>query len=370
MSLAPTSSPDPRGALPERDPRPTVAVPRDAVPLPALIALGVILTLGLFLYLNGQRLAQLKGTGDDATSKAARAPTPPPPLIVPPPPEPVIITREVPVPAPSPKPAPVAPVYVARPVPAAPPPPAFAPVSTPKPVAEGTSRPSLVVDLTSGQGAAVNGTGGAAPANANAAAGADADEAVRATIIKGRASIIPQGAIIDAVLETPLNSDRPGLARAIVSHDARGFDGTRVLIPRGSRLIGEFRASNAPGLSRVLVTWTRLIRPDGVAIRIGSPATDTLGGAGIAGSVNTHFFERFASAALQSALAIGVNVASQVPNNGNSSIYLGLPAQASQLGQQLIPNVNRPPTVKVREGAPVAILVAHDLDFAGTPPLK
>ena len=54
------------------------------------------------------------------------------------------------------------------------------------------------------------------------------------------------GAVIAAVLETPLNSDRPGLARAVVSKDARSFDGTRVLIPRGSRLIGEFKADANP----------------------------------------------------------------------------------------------------------------------------
>lgn len=371
MSLAPASSPDPRGSI-SRDLRPSIATPRDAVPLPLVIALGVMLTLGLFLYLNNQRLAQIKGADGEGASKIAKLPPAPPPLILPPPPPPVVITREVPAPAPPPAPTPPrpAPVFVAQPVtpPALPP----APVAPPRPTPAAPPSGSLIVDLTSGQGAPINGTGGPAapPPAANGAANADNDEAVRATIIKGRASIIPQGAIIDAVLETPLNSDRPGLARAIVSHDAKGFDGSRVLIPRGSRLIGEFRATNAPGLRRVLVTWTRLIRPDGVAIRIGSPATDPLGGAGVAGSVNTHFLERFASAALQSALAIGVNVASQAPNNGNSSIYLGLPAQATQLGQQLIPNVNRPPTVKVREGAPVAILVAHDLDFAGTPPLK
>jgi type IV secretion system protein VirB10 len=78
-----------------------------------------------------------------------------------------------------------------------------------------------------------------------------------------------------------------------------------VLIPRGSRLIGEFKADNMPGKRRVLVTWNRLIRPDGVAIRIASPATDALGGAGIAGAVNTHWMERFASAVLQSALTVG-----------------------------------------------------------------
>jgi type IV secretion system protein VirB10 len=222
------------------------------------------------------------------------------------------------------------------------------------------NEPALVVDLTAGTGASVNGATG------DAAAG---DEAVRATLIRSRSSIIPQGAIIAAVLETPLNSDRPGLARAAVSQDARSFDGSRVLIPRGSRLIGEFKADTAPGLRRVLVTWTRLIRPDGVAIRIGSPVSDSLGGAGAPGKVNTHFFERFATAILQSALTIGVNVASQLPVD-NGSVYVGIPGQAAQVGQALVPTVNRPPTVKVREGAQIAVFVARDLDFGGTPPVR
>ena len=230
------------------------------------------------------------------------------------------------------------------------------PIQPPPP---GSSQPALVVDLTAGNGAPINGTGGA-----TAAGTGEGDETVRATQIRNRASIIPQGAIIAAVLETPLNSDRPGLARAIVSQDVRGFDGTRVLIPRGSRLIGEFKADQNPSLRRILVTWNRLIRPDGVAIRIGSPVSDPLGGAGVAGSVNTHFLARFTGAVLQSALAIGVNLASQ-PSSG---VFIGLPAQ--QLGQQIVPNVNRAPTIKVREGAEIAVFVARDLDFGGTPPVR
>ena len=73
----------------------------------------------------------------------------------------------------------------------------------------------------------------------------------------------------------------------------------RVLVPRGSRLIGEYRSDVRSGQKRVLVQWTRLIRPDGLAIRIGSPAADQLGSAGIPGRVNTHFVARFASAVLQ-----------------------------------------------------------------------
>jgi type IV secretion system protein VirB10 len=343
---------------PGRDPRPQVALPREAVPLPVLIGIVLVLALGLFLYLNANRqalVAELQTP--DAGAGAMRLPAPPPELLVPPaPPEPA--PTAAPAAVAPPPPQPVAPRAVVAPTPA--------PVASPAPAPPWLrgNEPPLVVDLTAGTGAQVAPAGSPAAGDA-AAAG---DDAVRATLIRNRSSIIPQGAIIAAVLETPLNSDRPGLARAIVSQDVRSFDGTRVLIPRGSRLIGEFRADTSPSLRRVLVTWTRLIRPDGVAIRIGSPVTDAMGGAGVPGRVNTHFLERFSAAVLQSALTIGVNLASFPRDSG--AVYVGLPAAAAQVGQQIVPQTNRPPTVKVREGAQIAVLVARDLDFGGTPAVR
>ncbi|MGQ4828530.1 TrbI/VirB10 family protein, partial [Enterococcus faecalis] len=79
------------------------------------------------------------------------------------------------------------------------------------------------------------------------------------------------------------NSDLPGFVRAVVSRDVTGFDGNRVLIPAGSRLIGQYRSGLAAGQSRAFVIWTRMIRPDGVSVALGSPVTDTLGRAGLGG---------------------------------------------------------------------------------------
>jgi type IV secretion system protein VirB10 len=353
----PRAMPDPgdRGG-PGPDLAPRVVRPREIVPLPLAIAMAAVLALALFLFLNARRSAN-EAT---ATSTAARARPALPPLLVP---APVVPVQPVVVAVPAvtpPTPPSARPPVIMAPPPPPPAPPVQAPRPLPPPPPPGSSQPALVVDLTAGSGAPVNGTGGAA-----ATAAGEGDETVRATQIRHRASIIPQGAIIAAVLETPLNSDRPGLARAIVSQDVRGFDGTRVLIPRGSRLIGEFHADPNPGLRRILVTWNRLIRPDGVAIRIGSPVSDPLGGAGVAGRVNTHFFERFSSAVLQSALAIGVNLASQ-PSNGG--VYISGAGQS--VSQALAPTFSRPPTVKVREGAEIAVFVARDLDFGGTPPVR
>jgi type IV secretion system protein VirB10 len=339
------------------DPRPGVALRATGVPLPLLMALAMVLALALFLFLDGPRRARFDAQAGQASAATPLPPAPPPLAIppLPPPPVPVVI-QETPAATTT-----MAPPTLRAPLPPAMPRPAFVSLPAP-PGPAGRSGPALVVDLTSGSGAAMTGGDGGAGA-------AVVDDTIRATLIRNRALVIPQGAILTAVLETPLNSDRPGLARAIVSHDAQGFDGTRVLVPRGSRLIGEFKADTSPGMRRILITWTRLIRPDGVAIRIGSPVSDTLGGAGVPGQADTHFLARFASAVLQSALAVGVNLASQVATSGNT-VYFGLPAQTAQLGQQLVPNANRPATVKVREGAEITVMVAHDLDFSGTPAVR
>ena len=342
-----------------RELQPQIELPREGAPQPLLIGIALLLGLGLFLYLDANRRAMIDDIeGGGASASASRLPAPPPDLLIPPappPPAPVVVVDPGPArPAPRPAPQPIAMQRAPAPMPSA-------TAAAGPPMRARGNEPSLVVDLTAGNGAQINGA--AAPGLADAG-----DDAVRATIIRNRGSIIPQGAIIAAVLETPLDSDRPGLARAITSQDVRSFDGTRVLIPRGSRLIGEFKADTSAGLRRVLVTWNRLIRPDGVAIRIGSPVTDAMGGAGVPGRVNTHFWERFSSAVLQSALTIGVNLASVPRDSG--AVYVGLPAAAAQVGQSLVPTTQRPPTVKVREGAQIAVLVARDLDFGGTPAVR
>ena len=147
----------------------------------------------------------------------------------------------------------------------------------------------------------------------------------------------------------------------MVSRDVHGFDGSQVLIPRGSRLIGEYQSQAAPGQKRALVNWIRLIRPDGVTIAIGSPAGDPLGRGGIRARVNSHFFERFAGAILQSALDIGVNLAGRAAGNGTVVVLPG----GVQGGTQVVQPAQITPTLTVRQGTSISIFVARDLDFTG-----
>lgn len=170
---------------------------------------------------------------------------------------------------------------------------------------------------------------------------------------------IPQGTVIPAVLETALDSTRAGGVRALVQRDMSGFDGSRVLIPRGSRLYGEYEASLQSGQNRALVRWTRLIRPDGVTIALDSPSSDPLGRAGIRGKVDSKFLQRFGGALLQSVLDIGVGVA---VNRATDGVIVALPGSTQNV--QVTEPQQIQPTLKVRHGTSVSVFVARDLDFS------
>jgi type IV secretion system protein VirB10 len=169
--------------------------------------------------------------------------------------------------------------------------------------------------------------------------------------------------LIPAVLETAFDSTSPGLARAIVSRDVRGFDGTRILIPRGSRLIGEYGADVAASQKRALITWTRLIRPDGVTIALDSPATDTLGRGGVEAHVNSHFFSRFLNAILRTTIDVGGAIATRAVTG---PYVVALPGAVQNSGGAVQSNAPTP-TLSVRAGKSISIFVARDLEF---PPEK
>jgi len=337
---------------------PIVARPRGG---PSMLVMGIgVVVAGVLLFsvLDARRRsltapAVSVRAGDSLGTRPA-----PPPLYVPPE-IPLVVAPYVEAPPAPPPPAPPPQpqiVYVPQPVPTP------MPVEPPPPPPRTSNEPALVVDTGAARPA------GAAPAaDQTAAASAAPDGTIqsggraRAGMFANRATTVPQGTLIPAVLETALDSTRPGFARAIVSRDVRGFDGSRVLVPRGSRLIGEYRSEAAPGQRRALVNWTRLIRPDGVTIAIGSPAGDPLGRGGIRARVNSHFFERFAGAILQSALDIGVNLAGRAGGSGTVVVLPGTVQGAAQIVQP----AQITPTLTVRQGTSISIFVARDLDFTG-----
>jgi type IV secretion system protein VirB10 len=185
----------------------------------------------------------------------------------------------------------------------------------------------------------------------------------RAAMLANRSTTVPQGTLIPAVLETAFDSTSPGFARALVQRDIYGFDGSQVLIPRGSRLVGEYGADTARGQQRAVILWARLIRPDGVTIAIASPAADTLGRGGVKADVNSHFFERFSGAILQSVLDVGVNLAAR---NSRSPVIVALPSTSNAVTSVAAARTTDvTPTLRVPAGRSVSVFVARDLDFTG-----
>jgi type IV secretion system protein VirB10 len=291
----------------------------------------------------------------------------------------------------SPIPATVAPAPVPAP---APPPPAPPLQATPSPAgpsaADEAARlraPSMVVDLSdapdigavppaAGGPLAVAATSGQGGANAGARLGPEERFAERvssaqvdtahATRLVNTALVAPQGTVISAVLETGINSDLPGFVRAVVSRDVSGFDGSTVLIPRGSKLIGEYKSAVAQGQSRAFVIWTRLLTPDGVSINLGSPATDTLGRGGVAGETNTHFVHRFGAAILLSVIGAGLQaLANEASNNSVNAVIISSPQQASNVATvALQKDIDIPPTITVPQGQAIRVFVSRDLDFS------
>ena len=171
---------------------------------------------------------------------------------------------------------------------------------------------------------------------------------------------VVEGTIIPAVLETALDSTRAGPVRAIVSRDVRGFDGSRILVPRGSRLIGEYQADLSPGQARAMVSWTRLIRPDGVTVELRAPATDALGRAGVPGHVNNHTMRRIGDALLQTLISAGSGFSQRA-----APAVVVVPGGAQPSAPVMVRDPSAiQPTLTVAQGARVSVFVSQDLDFS------
>lgn len=210
-----------------------------------------------------------------------------------------------------------------------------------------------------------------------ASVSAEGDRSAVARQINRIDAVVPEGTMIAGILETAINSDLPGQIRAITSENIYSFDGRRILIPAGSRLIGEYQSEMTTGQTRIFVVWSRLIRDDGVSIRLNSIGADSLGRAGVTGFVDKKFRERFGAAILLSVVggvtdfvgglsdqAIGVTSA---PAQEAAAIARENLAQtfSDMANQALADQLKIPPTIHVDQGTRIFVYVRQDLDFSG-----
>ncbi len=179
---------------------------------------------------------------------------------------------------------------------------------------------------------------------------------------------IVSGEMLHAVLNVAMDSDLPGMVTATVTSPAYAYTGSEELIPKGSRLIGQYSSAVLQGQSRIFIMWNRLVLPDGVSVDINSPDTDAIGKAGEpADYINRRFWSRFGESVLLSILGAGVsNVDVQASDQYNSSqayriaIAESLQESASGTLQQ---SISLQPTLVRYQGATINVFIAHDLSF-------
>ena len=191
-------------------------------------------------------------------------------------------------------------------------------------------------------------------------------EAVSARLLRTTGYTITEGTVIPAILETAINSQLPGLTRALNSADVYSHDGSQLLIPKGSRLVGRYQSSTRRGQVRVFIIWTRILRADGLSVLINSPGQDPLGRAGLEGEVDTHFFQIFGAAILLSVIDAGLDMGVQaVREQGDNNTNIGQgDAGLSRAGEiALQDSIRIQPTIHIDQGTRISVMVARDLDF-------
>jgi type IV secretion system protein TrbI len=180
--------------------------------------------------------------------------------------------------------------------------------------------------------------------------------------------IVQAGAVIPAALITGIRSDLPGQVTAqVTEHVYDSPTGKYLLIPQGSKLIGAYDSHVSFGQDRVLLVWTRLIMPNGRSIVLErQPGADTQGFAGLEDEVDHHWGRLFGAAALSTLLGVG----SELGATGNDSgivtaLRRGSVDSLNQTGQQVVRrNLNIQPTLTIRPGFPVRVIVNRDLVLA------
>ncbi|WP_247712249.1 TrbI/VirB10 family protein [Qipengyuania qiaonensis] len=340
--------------LAQRNAFPAVARPAgksDAMGMVAGIAIVAGLGLVTLWSMNSARVAPPEGIGGQQAPVEVVPAVPPEAIIPATPAQPAVAPAAQPDPAPQP-------VLAAQPQPGL----ATNPYANPTVVFDAGNSPATLAIAEPGavaEAAASAATGNSANDFASRIGGVGGAPA-QAKAMVNPTTTVTQGTLIPAILETAIDTNVPGYVRAVVSQDVRSFDGTKILVPRSSRLIGQYQSGLQNGQKRAYVIWTRLIRPDGASVNLASPAVGFDGTTGLAGKVSgAGFFKRFGSAMLLSVVG-GIG---SLATGGAAGVLIG-GASSSAAATAAQQDGQRGPTVRVRQGEPIRIFTARDLDFS------
>lgn len=235
------------------------------------------------------------------------------------------------------------------------------------PQARSGTRPDAEID----PGAASVGDGLLEPRN-------ELNERLRPTVIDGvraarlpdRNLVVTQGTAIPCTLETAMSSDVAGFVSCVISRDVLSDNGRVVLMEKGTQVVGEYRGGVRRGAARLFVLWSRAKTPTGVVVTLASPATDALGRAGVDGTIDDHFMERFGGALLLSVVGDAGQLAGQ--QFSDTGVQINTVQRGGQSAAAIATenSITIPPTLTKNQGALLSIFVARDLDFSSVYSLR
>lgn len=190
-------------------------------------------------------------------------------------------------------------------------------------------------------------------------------------------ALMQRGTYIRCVLETRIVTDVPGYTSCLVTEPVYSFNGRKLLLPKGSKVLGAY--SSGPKGRRIAVVWDRIITPTGIDVDMSSkpnPGIDNLGGAGLPGHYDAHWGSRISAALLISMLSDAFKYEAAEHGPTTSSIAAGgvvvqepFESNTARTVQNLADMAvreaaNRPPTVTINQGTVIYVYVARDVDFS------
>ncbi|MBH6097853.1 type IV secretion system protein VirB10 [Neisseria meningitidis] len=235
---------------------------------------------------------------------------------------------------------------------------------------DASAQPAALSDNDMGGG---NGGGG----SSNALAGSlnpTATPSATANRFANRNLLLAKGTVIQCSLKTRIETQVAGMVACTTLRDVYSDNKKVLLIERGSTIEGEYQNAAEMGATRIFVLWTRVRTPKGIVVNLNSPATDTLGGAGLGGYVNHHFWRRFGNAMMFSLIQDGVATGFKRLERSKTAqtIFYGNSEDTTDdIVQEIIKSTaNIPPTIYKNQGDNAAVYVARDIDFSKVYSLK
>ena len=236
---------------------------------------------------------------------------------------------------------------------------------------------SPMVAYRAGGGGGGQGEGGAGPRyegdEAFVRAAATRASVTQAEVIANPSKTVVQGTLIEATLQTAIQSSLEGNVIATVSYDVFSMDMANVVIPRGSKLFGRYSSDIDRGQRRVLVAWDRVVTPDGQSAELAAYGTDRIGRSGLTGKVRNHTFARFMGAAAVSVIggipAILTAALESETDTGNRRDSWSEAASdvaqnsTSALSEVMQGYLDIPTTISIDQGAVVMVQVNADVEM-------